>query len=98
MNDKIIDVVGRTWRALGAQGEVSSARLARVLREDPAMVNLALGWLAREDKVRCEARRNTVMFALVDSELSIFRSMEQRASEAVKPGRRRLLKKILKRI
>lgn len=45
-------VAGKVWRQLNAEGELTIAKLARQLTERTEKVNMAIGWLAREDKVR----------------------------------------------
>jgi len=73
MKDKVIETSGELWHELGARGEASVYDLSRSLGEDEEIVSLALGWLAREDKVTFSERRNEVMFSLVDSEKAIFK-------------------------
>ncbi len=73
MKDKVSELSGKVWHELGFRGKASSRKLSHVLNEDEEMVNLALGWLAREDKVDCSAQRDHVMFSLVESEMKIFK-------------------------
>lgn len=73
MKDKVIETTGKIWHELGFRGQVDSRKLAQVLDEDEEVINLALGWLAREDKVVCSERRNRIMFSLVESEMNIFK-------------------------
>ena len=73
MKDKVIAASGELWHELGARGETSVYDLARTLGQDEELVTLALGWLAREDKIQFSERRNEVVFSLVDSEMQIFR-------------------------
>ncbi len=73
MKEKLIETCGRLWNELGARGETSAYELSHTLKEDEEMVNLALGWLAREDKVQCSKKRRERVFSLVASELEVFR-------------------------
>ncbi len=77
MKDKVIEATGKIWHELGFRGEVSSRKLARAIDEDEEIVNLALGWLTREDKVACSEKRDQIMFSLVESEMNIFKSFYQ---------------------
>lgn len=52
---------GHVWQKLNEIGLVSLHELARKLRLGDTDVALAIGWLAREDKVYIE-RRNGVLF------------------------------------
>jgi hypothetical protein len=57
MQSRIGDLAGRIWQYLSLNGEVSYAMLRRdVVGEDGPMPDVllssAIGWLAREDKVR----------------------------------------------
>lgn len=87
MKEKVIEVAGKTWQELGSRGEATSRQIASSLREDEALVNIALGWLAREDKVHCSQKRNDVMFSLVESELGFFKdgskSVSQRPQKSI---------------
>lgn len=73
MKETVVETCGKIWHELGFRGEASTYDLARTIGEDEEIVNLALGWLTREDKVNCSKKRNGIMFSLVDSETKIFR-------------------------
>jgi hypothetical protein len=45
------ETAGRIWRALEDGGEVRLASLKRKLEVPSALLQMALGWLAREDKI-----------------------------------------------
>ncbi|HQP11179.1 MAG TPA: winged helix-turn-helix domain-containing protein [Candidatus Omnitrophota bacterium] len=82
MKDKVIETVGKTWRALGELGEADAADIAKRIKEKEAVVNFAVGWLAREDKIRFLSKRNKILFALVASELQAFKNMHSNISSA----------------
>jgi hypothetical protein len=44
-------VSGDVYRHLHTEGEASLADLKRELGETPAMIAMAVGWLAREEKI-----------------------------------------------
>lgn len=45
------DTAGKIWRSLSADGPQTVTQLKKKLNGSSDMVNFALGWLAREDKV-----------------------------------------------
>jgi hypothetical protein len=52
MKEQIGLTAGRVWQTLVKNGEVSLPQLPKLIKEKDAMVFQALGWLAREDKVK----------------------------------------------
>lgn len=57
VKEKIIETAGKTWQYLKDHGETGLSLLPRRLRERSDIVNQAVGWLAREDKL-CYSQRN----------------------------------------
>ncbi len=51
MNERIGTLAGRVWEYLADKGETNMASIPRAVKEKTGLVNLALGWLAREDKL-----------------------------------------------
>jgi hypothetical protein len=51
MKEKIGYVAGDIWHILKEREEVPTSQLPRILNERSVIVNQALGWLAREDKI-----------------------------------------------
>ena len=84
MKDKVIDTCGKIWHELGFKGQATSRDLSWAINEDEEVVNMALGWLAREDKISSQKKRDSYMFSLVDSEMSIFRGFYQDVKQAKK--------------
>ncbi len=64
------ETAGRIWRQLRAHGPETAESLARVLGTSEAEVHRALGWLAREGKVRGEAQPHS-RISLVETEMSL---------------------------
>ncbi len=95
MKDKVIEIAGKTWHELGSRGEASSRQIANSLNENEAIVNMALGWLAREDKVRYSQRHEDILFSLVESELRIFKDFYGRS---VQSTRKNIWRKLLSRV
>lgn len=55
---------GTVWKVLVENGPLSMARLVKAVGEPRDTVMQALGWLAREDKVRIEEEGRTRMVSL----------------------------------
>ncbi|MFC2171988.1 winged helix-turn-helix domain-containing protein [Acidobacteriota bacterium] len=52
MNDRIGEASGVLWRYLEKNGEISRSALAKGTNLQTAMVERAIGWLAREGKIK----------------------------------------------
>ena len=80
---------GKVWKALHSQGEMSVSALKKAVGRKDAVVDWAIGWLAREDKINYATKRNEVLVSLVNAEMDAFRRLykkqpEQKASTAAK--------------
>lgn len=74
MNSKVIgEAAGKVWKALGAKGKVALTTLPKVLEEDGALVNQAIGWLARESKIEFEKEGRAVYVKLSAHETEAFK-------------------------
>ncbi|MFB6192977.1 MAG: winged helix-turn-helix domain-containing protein [Candidatus Nanohaloarchaea archaeon] len=51
MEDKIGEVAGKVWNYLNEEGKCSVSSIASSLSFPRSKVNMAIGWLAREDKL-----------------------------------------------
>lgn len=71
MKEKLGTTAGRVWKTLYDHREVSTAQLARLLKERIDQVYLALGWLAREDKIKFRTIANRTYVSLVETEQSL---------------------------
>lgn len=62
MQDKIGEVAGYVWRFLEDEGESSVSAIADAVDAPRSKVSMAIGWLAREDKLEFnnEGRGSTV--------------------------------------
>ena len=76
MKEKIIQVAGKTWKVLGENGAISVAQLAKTLKEKEDIVNQAVGWLAREDKIKYITKGGKDLISLVDSEQQIYQILK----------------------
>ena len=90
MKEKIIEAAGKTWRALGEKGQSTPSELAKILREKEDVINQAIGWLAREDKINYATQQNKTIISLIEPELQAFRRIaEQNLQNTKTAGRKR---------
>jgi hypothetical protein len=61
MKDKIGETAGKVWKALDEHGDLDVARLAKLVGEKEGMIQMAVGWLAREDKIDIQAKGQKVI-------------------------------------
>lgn len=59
MQDRIGAAAGNIWSHLEKTGEMSPRKLGIAVKEKSDVVYMALGWLARENKVEFNAMKNT---------------------------------------
>ncbi len=64
MKYKIGEMSGKVWQALRRDGEMTISQLKNALSADAFLLNAAIGWLAREDKIEVVKYRNTVKIYL----------------------------------
>ncbi len=64
----IVNEVGETagllWHTLEAQGPMKLAQLKKQLKASDTMLLMALGWLAREDKIEFESHARSFIVRL----------------------------------
>ena len=74
MHSKAIgDTAGAVWKTLGAQGKVALTTLPKILDQDGALVQQAVGWLAREHKVEFEKQGRALYVKLTSHEAEVFK-------------------------
>ncbi len=56
---------GKLWKALSEIGQASATKLAEATGLDRNEVQRAIGWLAREDKIRVERKGKNEFFSLI---------------------------------
>ena len=64
MLENIGSIAGAVWHYLEGNDKVSVTKLAREIGEKERAVLMALGWLAREDKLDFEKRGNGIYITL----------------------------------
>ena len=74
MNKNFIgEAAGKVWKILGVKEKVALTTLPKVLNEDGALVNQAIGWLARESKIEFEKEGRAVYVKLAVHEAEAFK-------------------------
>lgn len=68
MKEKIGWTAGKVWETLKANGEMNVSQLPRKMKEKAVVVQQALGWLAREDKINYQAKGSKIFVSLADNE------------------------------
>ena len=64
MIQSIGDTAGKVWNFLNEKGEVNLRQLKKGVKADSNLVLQAIGWLAREDKLRIEKKGRYVTYSL----------------------------------
>ncbi|MGB5872692.1 MAG: winged helix-turn-helix domain-containing protein [Bacteroidota bacterium] len=64
MNDEIGNAAGLVWKTLNREGKVTLARLRQRTGLSVELVNRAIGWLAREDKLNFEKKARSITISL----------------------------------
>jgi Winged helix-turn-helix domain (DUF2582) len=64
MMDEIGDCAGKVWRYLEEHGDSSAEEVTKALKLKESLASLALGWLAREDKLEIEQVGKTLKLSL----------------------------------
>ncbi len=64
INDEIGVMAGQIWRLLNTDGPQSTVQISKKLKAKPALVDYALGWLAREDKIDLIEEKKTLKVSL----------------------------------
>ena len=72
MKDKVIKASGDIWKILGEKGELTIAQLVTASKINEDIVNQAIGWLAREDKIQYGKKGTRNVVSLIASEQQIF--------------------------
>lgn len=64
VNPQIGETAGKIWQLLSEGGPLTLAQMRRRLNGSSELMNLALGWLAREDRVSVTQERRTLRVKL----------------------------------
>ena len=64
--NQIGDTAGVVWHTIHDQGPMSLAKLVRTVSAPRDLVHQAVGWLAREEKVRIDEVRRSRVVSLIE--------------------------------
>lgn len=68
MKEKIGKTAGKIWDILQKEDEIAISKIPKMMDEKAAVVQQALGWLAREDKIEYRQEANRTLISLAESE------------------------------
>ena len=68
MKTLIGQTAGKVWKQLKEKDQVNIEQLPRMLKEKTVIVYQAVGWLAREDKIKYHKKGDKTYVSLTDSE------------------------------
>jgi hypothetical protein len=71
MKEKIGWTAGKVWETLKMNGEMNISQLPKKMKEKSVVVQQALGWLAREDKINYHVKGNKILVSLSEDEKNI---------------------------
>ena len=64
MVQSIGETAGKVWELLNEKGEATMRQLKRGIKVDRDLILQAIGWLAREDKLRIEKKGLFITYSL----------------------------------
>ncbi len=64
MSKPIGQAAGKVWHFLKSKGPATASRIQSGIGADAALTNQALGWLAREGKLRVDRSKRFTKFSL----------------------------------
>jgi len=64
MIQSIGETAGKVWKFLNEKGEANIIDLIKGVEADSGLILQAIGWLAREDKLRIEKKGPYVIYSL----------------------------------
>ena len=66
MSEQIGYAAGQVWSFLKSNGPATADQIRKGIRADAAVTNQALGWLAREGKLRIDRSKRLTTFELTE--------------------------------
>ena len=64
MMPKIGETAGKVWKFLEEKGGANLTQIKKGVKADPNLILQAIGWLAREDKLRIEKKERFITYTL----------------------------------
>lgn len=72
MISKIGETAGKVWQELGKNGQLPVSKLATALKQPEDHTLMAIGWLARENKVHLATKGKACLVCLTEDEKKKF--------------------------
>ncbi len=66
---------GKVWVVLGEKGEMNISQIPKLLKTRAHTAYQAVGWLAREGKIREELKDGKTFISLTEEELEAFKKL-----------------------
>ncbi len=64
LKHEVGETAGKVWRALSSEGPLTMTELKKKVDGQGDLVSLAIGWLAREDKIEIRPEKRTLRVQL----------------------------------
>ncbi len=64
INSEVGETAGKVWHLLNDQGPLTLPQIRKKLNGSADLLNLAIGWLAREDKVEIQSEKKSLRIQL----------------------------------
>ncbi|MFA5795425.1 MAG: winged helix-turn-helix domain-containing protein [Candidatus Brocadiia bacterium] len=68
---------GEMWKHLGKNGKTSLSAIALEMKLKPEIATMAMGWLARENKVNVNREGKSIAITLSDTEAKIYKQTQK---------------------
>ncbi len=68
MEQKIGEIAGKLWKELNKRSELAISQVPKIIKEKDTSSYMALGWLAREGKLKFKIVKNKTMVSLLDKQ------------------------------
>lgn len=74
-NKNVAKTAGSIWHKLGEKGRVDLIQLPKLIKQKAQLAYMALGWLARENKVKYLTRNSRIYVLLTPPEKNAYRQL-----------------------
>jgi hypothetical protein len=75
MKTTIGEMAGKVWKTLGKKGRAEISKLPQIMEEKGEFIYLALGWLAKEEKIDFHKKEGRTLVSLNIKEKEIFKKL-----------------------
>lgn len=68
---------GEMWKFLGKNGKTPLPIISQEMKLKPDITTMAIGWLARENKINVQREGKSVSAALNDTEAKVYKQVQK---------------------